>query len=130
MNDIECPYCDAQNEVCHDDGQGYDEGTAHEMTCGDCGKNFVFYTQISFDYSPKKADCLNGSPHRFREWRKLWEHEGKTVEDRRCMHCDHSERRTVPISPANSVIRSPCGNDIRQRATLEKLPEVFELTRF
>ena len=30
----------------------------------------------------------------------------------------------------NSVIRSPCGNDIRQRATLEKLPEVFELTRF
>ena len=32
--------------------------------------------------------------------------------------------------PPNSVIRSPCGNDIRQRATLEKLPEVFELTRF
>ena len=37
MNDLECPYCDAPNEVCHDDGQGYDEGKAHEMTCADCG---------------------------------------------------------------------------------------------
>jgi hypothetical protein len=32
MNDIECPYCDAENEVCHDDGYGYEEGKAHEMT--------------------------------------------------------------------------------------------------
>jgi hypothetical protein len=117
MNDLECPYCDAPNEVCHDDGQGYEEGKAHEMTCGDCGKNFVFHTAISFNYTPEKADCLNGYPHRFREWRTLWEHEGKTVEDRRCMDCDHNERRTVPVSSANVEVSR--GDDTATPTTLK-----------
>lgn len=104
MNDLECPYCDAPNEVCHDDGQGYEEGKAHEMTCGDCGKNFVFQTSISFYYSPEKADCLNGSPHRFGEWRKMWLNAKlDEIQDRRCKDCDHTERRTVPNSPANET---------------------------
>ena len=102
MNDIECPYCEASNEVCHDDGQGYEEDKAHEMQCSDCGKNFVFHTAISFDYTPGKADCLNGSPHQFSDWRRRWEHEDKAMEDRRCKDCDHTERRTVPISPENT----------------------------
>ena len=93
VNDMECPYCDAPNKVCHDDGQGYKEDEAHEMPCGDCGKNFVFQTSISFYYSPKKADCLNGSPHRFREWLTLWDDEHETVEERRCRDCDHRERQ-------------------------------------
>lgn len=111
MNDLECPYCDAPNKVCHADGQGYEEGTFHEMTCGDCGKNFVFQTSISFYYSPQKADCLNGSPHRFGEWLKLLAHGGKTVEVRCCKGCDHRERRTSPISPANAE-RIRAGNKL------------------
>ena len=94
--DLECPYCGADNDVCHDDGQGYEEGVAHEMDCCECGKNFVFYTAISYDYSPQKADCLNGSPHNFGEWCKLWEcDDGGELQYRECKDCEHREERVV-----------------------------------
>lgn len=62
-NDMECPYCGADQEVCHDDGQGYEEDHLHEHQCSECEKNFVFTTSISYYYKPHKADCLNGKPH-------------------------------------------------------------------
>jgi len=96
MSDLFCPYCDAGLDVCHDDGFGYEEGEAHEMYCDECDKIFVFYTHISFDYHPQKADCLNGSPHNFSDWRKLWEHDGFVREDRICRDCGlRGERRVV-----------------------------------
>ena len=95
-NDLECPYCDAPLEVCHDDGGGYDEDKAHEMQCRECGKNFVFHTHISFSYYPEKADCLNGAPHRFRDWQKLWVNsKDEEVQYRQCQDCGHEERRTL-----------------------------------
>lgn len=63
MSDIECPYCGHEQEVCHDDGENYDESVTHQMECCNCEKEFVFTTCISFDYSPSQADCLNGSGH-------------------------------------------------------------------
>ncbi len=66
LNDMECPYCEAEQEVCHDDGEGYSEDVAHEHECTECGKTFVFYTEISFDYTPQKADCLNDGEHEFK----------------------------------------------------------------
>lgn len=60
MSDMQCPYCGADQEVCHDDGNGYAEGVKHEHECSECEKTFVFETFISFDYEPSKADCLNG----------------------------------------------------------------------
>jgi hypothetical protein len=54
MADLECPYCEKELYVNHDDGFGYDEGVKHEMECDHCGKRFVFETVISFDYYP---DC-------------------------------------------------------------------------
>jgi hypothetical protein len=63
MSDISCPYCDADLDICHDDGYGYEEGVKHHMECDHCGKSFVFETCISFDYYPEKADCLNGGDH-------------------------------------------------------------------
>ena len=63
MSDMQCPYCEADQTVCHDDGAGYDESQRHEHTCSECGKVFVFITSISFSYEPHKADCLNGAPH-------------------------------------------------------------------
>jgi hypothetical protein len=96
MKDLNCPYCDAGLDVCHDDGFGYEEDRAHEMECDECGKNFVFHTLILFYYSPKKADCLNGSPHNFREWRAMWlNEEGGEHQRRGCKDCDHCEEMTV-----------------------------------
>jgi len=67
MYDIKCPYCDAELEVCHDDGEGYAEDELHEMECNECDKSFVFTTSISFSYHPEKADCLNGKDHNFKK---------------------------------------------------------------
>jgi len=97
MSDIECPYCKSENTVDHDNGEGYAEDQCHEMECDHCGKNFVFYTQISFDYWPKKADCLNGLPHKFRDWVKLWLNEkNEEIQNRKCKDCGREERRTQP----------------------------------
>ena len=63
MSEIQCPYCHAEQEVCHDDGQGYDENKRHEMQCGECKMYFVFTTHIIFDYEPAIAPCLNGERH-------------------------------------------------------------------
>lgn len=65
MSDINCPYCDAELEVCHDDGQGYSEDY-NEMECYNCDNTFIFTTSISYYYKAEKADCLNeGGKHVF-----------------------------------------------------------------
>ena len=64
--DLECPYCEADLEVCHDDGFGYAEGVKHKMECNECKKSFVFETEISFYYEPFKADCLNEGDHKWK----------------------------------------------------------------
>jgi hypothetical protein len=63
MNDIECPYCDYEQEVNHNDGSNFAEDERHYMSCGQCEKEFTFWTSISLSYSAEKADCLNGEPH-------------------------------------------------------------------
>jgi len=66
MSDLECPYCGVDLEVCHDDGEGYEEDILHEMECHVCEKSFIFTTAIIFYYKPKKADCLNDGKHIFK----------------------------------------------------------------
>ncbi len=61
-SDVDCPYCGAGQEICHDDGHGYEEDYMHEQ---ECGKTFTFLTSISFHYEAAKADCLNGGKHRW-----------------------------------------------------------------
>jgi len=63
--DVECPYCGEWNEVCHDDGMGYDENI-NEMQCIHCEMNFVFSTGIIYVYSSEKAECLNGGDHDYK----------------------------------------------------------------
>jgi hypothetical protein len=67
MSDLNCPYCDTELSVCHDDGFGYEEGVNHQMECDKCEKSFVFQTSISFYYEAEKADCLNDGNH---DWKK------------------------------------------------------------
>jgi hypothetical protein len=71
LNDVQCPYCGADNEICHDDGRGYDEGVLHQQECRRCEKTFVFETEICFSYTARKADCLNGAEHNWKETKTI-----------------------------------------------------------
>ncbi len=89
MNDTNCPYCGAEVEINHDDGQGYTEDEIHQQECPECEKTFVFTTAIHFSYSPEKADCLNGGEHKYKltttyppEWARM-----------RCEDCGHETPR-------------------------------------
>ena len=91
--DVSCPYCGAGQEICHDDGQGYEESELHQQECSGCEKVFVFTTSISFYYSARKADCLNGGNHKMKPVRAfplLWR------DWARCTDCGE-ERAGEPI---------------------------------
>jgi hypothetical protein len=96
MSDIDCPYCGHGQEVCHDDGQGYAEDETHEMECYECEKSFVFTTCISFDYSPAKADCLNGAEHNFKPTITV----PRKYTKMRCADCD----KTRPCTDAEMSV--------------------------
>ena len=91
MGDMQCPYCGADQEVCHDDGAGYSEDERHEHTCSVCDKTFVFTTCISFSYTPRKADCLNGTPHDL----VLSNTQPRQYSKMRCKHCDYERGPTL-----------------------------------
>lgn len=90
MEDVECPYCDAELEINHDDGFGYDENTLHEMECGECEKNFVFSTSISFYYESFKADCLNNQDHTY----ELTHTVPRAFSTMRCKDCEETRELT------------------------------------
>ena len=84
MIDLECPYCKNPQEVCRDDGDWYEEDVLHEMECSSCEKAFVFTTYISFTYDPRKADCLNGSDHK---WKQINFYPNFWPDAKRCTDC-------------------------------------------
>lgn len=63
--DIECPYCEAGQDINHDDGAGYAEDVLHQQTCRACDKVFTFSTAIIYCYTPYQAPCLNGADHKW-----------------------------------------------------------------
>ena len=94
-DDLKCPYCGQGQDVCHDDGFGYEESKAHEMECMECEKTFVFQTSISFDYSPSKAPCLNGSKHRLKSiGNKRW------PDGAYCLDCDFRDHGRYVENPS------------------------------
>lgn len=89
INDVECPYCGAGQEINHDDGYGYEEGEIFNQECGSCGKTFAYTTSISFYYKASKADCLNGGEHDFKpvvHFPRYW------PDWARCSDCGYEER--------------------------------------
>ena len=89
--DMRCPYCGSGEEVCHDDGRGYEEDVRHEHTCSACDKTFVFTTSIHYYYEPHKADCLNESPHDLH----LTNTYPREFSRMKCQACDY-ERKATP----------------------------------
>lgn len=90
MNDMNCPYCEAEQEVCHDDGAGYAEGVKHEHECSECGKTFTFQTTIVFYYEAERADCLNGADHEL-SFRRSWPMKYSRMG---CRHCEFERKAT------------------------------------
>lgn len=88
--DIECPYCGHEQDICHDDGFGYEEGVRHELECHGCGKSYVFETSISFYYEPYPAECLNGEPHEYKPTHTFPRKYSKMS----CCNCDHERELT------------------------------------
>ncbi len=113
-HDLECPYCDAELDICHDDGFGYEEGVKHEMSCGKCGKNFVFETSISFNYEPQKADCLNDGEH---DWKAITTHPVECTK-MKCTSCD-SQRNPTEIE-MNEIIEKR-----NKRIVIGKFPDAY-----
>ena len=89
-DDVDCPYCGAGQEINHDDGYGYEEDQVYEQECGECEKNFVFTTSISYDHYAKKADCLNGSEHKYQATATY----PKRYTRMRCIDCDIERKQT------------------------------------
>jgi hypothetical protein len=88
--DLECPYCGNNQDVCHDDGFGYEEDIYHEVECERCEKNFVFTTCIYFSYSEQKADCLNGGNH-ILSLSQIWPIEYSIIH---CKNCEYTRNMT------------------------------------
>lgn len=90
MDDINCPYCDEEIQINHDDGQGYREDELHQQECDACGKIFVFTTSIHYYYDAKKADCLNGAEHKYQPTMTF----PKEYTRMRCIFCDEERQPT------------------------------------
>lgn len=90
MSDVECPYCGEGQEICHDDGEGYEEGTFHQQQCG-CEKTFCYTTSMLLMYESSKAPCQNGGEH-------AWEPTSTTPKRctrMRCKYCDEERPLTA-----------------------------------
>ena len=80
MSDVKCPYCQHEQEICHDDGQGYDEDE-NEQSCTKCKKEFIFTTAMSFHY---EVFCATYNDHDLEEVNKHGYEQ--------CKNCEYYER--------------------------------------
>lgn len=89
MRDVECPYCEHEQDIDHDDGYGYEEDAVYEQECPACGKTFVYTTSVSYHYGVKRADCLNGGEHALEPVHHYPPH---WPDWRRCADCGREDR--------------------------------------
>lgn len=60
MSDVNCPYCNAELEINHDDGYGYEEDRLYQQRCPECGKVSAYRMRFRFCYDIAQSPCLNG----------------------------------------------------------------------
>jgi len=89
MHEVNCPYCEEEVEINHDDGYGYAEGEVFQQECDFCRKTFTYTTSISFYHEVEKAPCLNGKPH---NWKDISGHPtGYQSNRHECSWCEEIE---------------------------------------
>jgi len=88
MNEIECPYCNANCGI-PDENTG--EGEHTEWECETCGKSFVYYVEYSADYYSEEAPCLNGGEHKWQSM--VGAPEAFFKNKYRCDYCQKEEKR-------------------------------------
>lgn len=89
MEDINCPYCDAELSIERNEWT-CNENVTHHMECPECEKSFVFDTTIIFIFQAHKADCLNEGSH---EWEKTVTCPVEATQ-MRCRVCDEHRELT------------------------------------
>jgi hypothetical protein len=89
--DCTCPYCDKEMD---DPDDCYEPNKIYQHECPNCEKNFVFTIDYIRCYSENKADCLNGSEHK---WEKTITF---PVEFTRLYCTDCGEERPLPKETA------------------------------
>jgi hypothetical protein len=90
FSDVECPYCEASQDINHDDGYGYQEDRRYEQICTECGKTFVYITSIKYSYEAYEAPCLNGGVHKFKSSITVPREHTRMM----CEYCDKERRPT------------------------------------
>ena len=63
MEELECPYCGADNRV---PDESYEEDYPYECEC-DCGKTFGFTTAYFPSYTEYKLPCANDGNHKWEQ---------------------------------------------------------------
>ena len=81
-----CPYCNAEIEIDHDDGYGYEEDNIHEQSCSNCDKTFTFTTSVIYYYELNKCPCKNGGDHDLKQMHGA--PRAFFVGREKCIHCD------------------------------------------
>ena len=99
MKDTNCPYCNAEIDIDHDDGEGFEEGVGHEQECPECEQTFVYYTSISFSYSTHKADCLNDGVCDY----ELSNTHPKFLTEMQCKNCGGKRKLTEQEKIENNI---------------------------
>lgn len=99
MSDVNCPYCDEELEINHDDGYGYDQDETHNQECSNCNKVFTYTTRIMFHYSVSKSFCLNGGEH-------SWKASNTVPRIATTMYCDDCGETRRPTEIEWEVINS------------------------
>ncbi len=100
MHDTNCPYCNAEVEINHDDGYGYEEDKVYEQECSKCDHVFHFHTTICFYYETEKAPCKNGEPH---DWKQMHgAPSGWFTNQERCSYCDEERRKNPKLKYDNN----------------------------
>jgi len=80
---VECPYCEKEQTIDHDDGYGFQENETYTQECSDCAKTFTYTTSITYDHEAEKAPCQNGTDHKWAYTRTI----PRIMTRQRCAWC-------------------------------------------
>ena len=91
IEDMQCPYCGAPQEVNRDSSDWYEENIKHDHQCRKCEQSFVFTTSITFSFTPYKAKCIDTDEHKF----AITHTYPIEMANMECVHCGLTREMTI-----------------------------------